>query len=217
MGLMTGLLRDTAPPMMGFHDNDAERMTRKQEERSQPKVDVDDFASHVGVVLCQQLLDAINVTCRGCRRRSTGMKLYLLTALTLIQNVSSFITPKRGISCIKTLRNNNALTLAKLSNDEDNDLDDEWRQFQEERTANQQISLSDFAQDDLFNPDQESKADDSNTVASVGLFFLVAIVCLLAIFFNGEKPVLIDDSFMNLEDVDSAQGRFHALTGGVWL
>ena len=101
------------------------------------------------------------------------------------------------------------------------DLDKAWLQFQEERSANtKQISLSDFGpprRDNLFDPQEQENLDTQEQLAVI-VSLLVAVGCLVAIYFSGEAPNIVDDPFLsNMEDVDSAEGRFHALTGGVWM
>lgn len=100
----------------------------------------------------------------------------------------------------------------------DDDLDKAWVKFQEQKSA-KQISLSEFSppRDNLFDPQEQENMDTQQQLAVI-VSLLVAVGCLVAIYFSGEAPTIVDDPFLsNLEDVDSAEGRFHALTGGVWM
>lgn len=118
---------------------------------------------------------------------------------------------------------------ASVANDGDeyveaDDLDEAWLRFQEERSSSsanaaaaKQFSLP--PRDNLFDPQEEV---DTQQQLALTISLLVAVGCLVAIYFSGEAPhIVVDDpaSFLsnNLEDIDSAQGRYHALTGGYWL
>lgn len=99
------------------------------------------------------------------------------------------------------------------------DLDEAWRRFQEERSSpNAAAAATQISRDTLFDPQEEV---DTQQQLALTVSLLVAIGCLVAIYFSGEAPHIVDDpsSFLSntLEDVDSAEGRYHALTGGYWM
>lgn len=100
------------------------------------------------------------------------------------------------------------------------DMDAAWSQFQEVKSA-KQISLSEFGppRDDLFDPKKEEEINAQRQLGMM-LSLLTAVTCLVAIYFSGQSPHFVpEDNYLSssLDDVDTAQGRFHALTGGVWF
>ena len=101
-------------------------------------------------------------------------------------------------------------------------IDEEWEQFQTQRqeSSKKPIRLRDFAPkstDGLLDAQRDLSAEESNQSVLVGLLCLVAMACLAAVFYSGVAPVFVDDVNVDAEDVDSAKGRFNALTGGVWF
>lgn len=121
-----------------------------------------------------------------------------------------------------------SISTGKDANDDEDDnenLNQQWKDFQNMQTL--------LRQSDLFQPKVLPQGDDdgdNGTTVAVGIFFLIAVLCLGGIYWNMNHYHLMatslsttaptgifESSVLDDDDVDSAKGRFQALTGGVWF
>jgi len=90
------------------------------------------------------------------------------------------------------------------------DLNFQWKEFRSQLHDN-----------DLFDPQVSTRDMDPDSLLPVAFFFLLSVVFLGAIFINvlyqQDSNTFSQPTGSLEDDVDSAKGRFEALTGGVWF
>ncbi|CAB9501612.1 expressed unknown protein [Seminavis robusta] len=141
--------------------------------------------------------------------------LFLGVVLALFTEGCRAFAPRPSIA---TLLNTNAKTTTSLfladmpleegeeelfflqhnkEDDDLDDLDDQWMAFQEQRQqVPKQVRLADLALETTTTTETQQATNDNNNgamqeVAMAGAFFLVAITCLVGVYYSGTAPVLV--------------------------
>lgn len=122
-----------------------------------------------------------------------NLSLVLTILFSFVHFGQSFAPP--SYVSFSVVQQQPALLKASLADDEFMmELDEEWQQFQEakEQQMNQPISLNDFAAQDAPKDVEVTQSTNNNGGAvAAGVYFSVALVCLVALYYSGEAPTLV--------------------------